>query len=261
MLYEIQAKIATIVGDIWASSKCIAIWPWPAVIWGCPEHKNSGADYRLFSSLLEPGDILLTTSAPYKGSNCGISGAFKHLIVYTGPVHGSLDEEHFIRKPKRINELELQPKSGYFKKSVTHAISEGVKCQDLFDIWLHYDYVAAIRVSNDKAKRDMIVEAALGEVGKVYDFSPSPNDVARYCTELGACCLKQANLPLPRQHQFITKMWKPWHKDPIYLADYFIELYDMICVTQSCNDLELCAYSLIPDIMRKKILDATDANA
>lgn len=260
LAYWLQSKIATIIGDTWASARCLSIFPYPAVVIGMPKHLNTGADYRLFTSLLKPGDMLVTTTRIYYGSN-NIPGSFKHLIVYTGPISGQLDRNHFICRPRKMDDsdmLDMPPQKGIFKRSIVHAISEGVKCQDLLDIWHHYDYIAAIRISDDANTRDKIVQKALSEVGKEYDFSPSPSDISRYCTELGAVCCEAAGVELPDKYPFMTSMYRPWHRDEIYIADKFIEKFGILAVTNSCNDPKLPDKSVDREMMRAKLLGARD---
>jgi len=214
----------------------------------------------MFTSLLEPGDMILTTSKIFFGSNYSIHGSFKHLIVYAGPVEGQLDGE-FITHPRSLlkNEmvpkLDMSPSYGYFKRAIVHAISEGVRCQDLFDIWRHYDYIIAVRASDDPAVRRRIVAQALSEVGRDYDFSPSPGELSRYCTELGAAACRVAGLDAPEQTPYVTKFWKPWARNPVWLADSFVFKYQPLCATMSCRDSSLPSSSIDPDRMRRALLE------
>ena len=266
MLKEIQAKIATIIGDIWVTKSIIGLWPYPLLAYGPYRTKTRGNDYRLFTALLKPGDMILTTQNKYKGSNIAIPGTFKHLMVYTGSVFGNYDGE-FIKEPTSYgvthnpNYNEYYPNK--FNRTVTHAQSEGVLTQDLLDVISHYDELIVIRPWETLAQQGVIVKTALKQVGKPYDFVfDSSEDGAIYCTELGVVCLKAAGIEVPDTIMKTTKVWKPWKKSRVYVADLFVEKYHVVCKTISCNDPSIYNGSLAKVLKNKldKCIDASKSS-
>jgi hypothetical protein len=192
---SLQAKIATVGGDTWATTKCIAIWPWPATMIGYKKSLFLGEDYRAFTKLLEPGDMILTRSKGYLSNRAIKSTAFKHLAIYTGVVEGYM-KDGFIQKPRQ--KLVYDDSPGVFKRTVTHAISEGVVCQDLYDFFGHVDFACAVRCVESRIKADDIVDSALKCVGLGYNFDFKPTGPkALYCTELGVHCLRENNIDVP----------------------------------------------------------------
>lgn len=267
---SLQSIAATIGGDIWASKKLLALWPWPAVLLGRHTNKLTGDDYRCFSRLIKPGDFLLTNCASYFLSNFFIARkngtAFSHLAVYTGPVSGWRDQKTgFILKATPIKEGESTEARGSFKKTITHAISEGVVVEDLFDLFKHADWIAAVRSWKTKEDQGNIVKAALSQVGLEYNFDFKPGGPpASYCTELGAYCLKTAGLPEPEKHSSVTSLAGilvpvKRFKSEVYMADYFLREYEVVCCSLSCGGLDFLRRSKV-DGFRKKLLEAADAS-
>lgn len=260
----LQKKIACIGGDIWFSKKILAIFPYPATLYGHDKTKTVGNDYRLFSTLIKPGDMFLTTQKRYGLSGRAIKGSFKHLLVYTGPVKGYYDKETSeILKPKAISEsyknVQNDFSSNTFIRTVTHATSEGIGTYDLLDIFFHYDYICVIRPWENTSQQQKIVNAALSQVGLDYNFDfESEGEPALYCTELGAYCLEQAGIDPPQQAKQMTKFWKPWKKNSVYLSDYFINKFPVVCTTASCNEPKLYKQSPVADMIRRKLLNAPD---
>lgn len=265
-LYSIQKMLAMFVGDIWVSSKMFALWPWPLIAHGKDETLVKGNDYRLFSTVLQPGDFIITTQNKSKGSNKAIPGTFKHLMVYTGMVSGQRQPEGNIWKPKSLGVDSSFPKSKFspniFVRTITHAESEGVSTFDLLDIFFHYDHLAVIRPWTTEEQQKIIVESALSQVGLEYnfDFADETNDDPRlYCTQLGTFCLQKAGIGLPKTMRKITRLWKPWQVMEVFAADFFAEAFPVVSVTMQCNDPGTYRHSAIGDLMRKKILNAVDA--
>jgi len=262
MLAEIQAKMATIVGDIWTSKNMVGLWPYPLVAYGPYRTRTRGNDYRLFSSLLLPGDILLTTQDKYKGSNSAIPGTFKHLMVYTGTVFGHYNGESIVDPLSygvsyKVDTDEYFPNR--FRRTITHAESEGVKTQDLLDVFSHYDELVVIRPWTTALQQEAIVKTALGNVGKKYDFIfNSDCDESLYCTELGTISLKAAGIEIPDPVMKMTKIWKPWKKDRVYVADFFVEKYPVVCKTMSCNTPSFYKGPL-SKVLRQKLSSCIDA--
>jgi len=260
----LQKKIACFGGDIWFSNKMLALFPYPAILYGHDETKIVGSDYRMFSTAIQPGDFFLTTQSRYKISNAAIKGTFRHLMVYTGPIKGTYDKEtRQILKPRSVStsykDLENTFSSNTFVRTVTHATSEGVGTYDLLDIFFHYDYICAIRCWENDIQQQKIIQAALSQVGLDYNFDfESEGDPALYCTELGAYCLEKAGIAPPEQAQQMTKFWKPWKKSSVYLSDYFVSAFPIVCTTASCNEPKLSKQSPVADIIRKKLLHAPD---
>lgn len=233
MIKKLWEQIATIAGNIWWSKELCAVWPYPAVILGTAHCKFTWTDYRRFTDNLCVGDMLLMTSAPYFGSNAAIPGAFKHLAVYTGEVEGVFDPEvRFIRPVK--GEAKQAGKYQLFSRTVTHAVSEGVKVQDLGEVLFHADYVLAVRPTNATVKQEEIRKAALSLVDKPYDFFFNPdNKKAVFCTELGKYCLEQIRHPAPPTTMIKTSVFGKKH--PVPLADNFC-VYEPVVCSESCRD-------------------------
>lgn len=263
MLKEIQAKIATIIGDIWVSSGIIGIWPWPLVAYGPYRTQIKGNDYRIFTALLKPGDMILTTQNKYKGSNSAIPGTFKHLMVYTGTVFGQYDGKS-ISIPVSYGVDHVFNLDEYFpskfSRTITHAESEGVSTQDLLDVFSHYDEMVVVRPWKTKEQQEAIVKKALEQNGKEYDFVfDSDSDESLYCTELGVVCLKAAGIEVPETIMKMTKVWKPWKRSRVYVADFFVEKYDLVCKTMSCNNPYFYKGPLA-NVLKSKLGTCIDAN-
>lgn len=264
ILNKIQKFLACVGGNIWFSKKMLALFPYPATLYGNDECKTVGNDYRFFSTKIQKGDFILTTQKRYAISNAAISGAFRHLMVYTGAVKGSYNKEtRQIFKPKSLHNNYLKSQQEYasdlFIRTITHATSEGIWTYDLLDIFFHYDYLCVIRCWENTNQQQKIVNAALSQVGLDYNFDfESEGEPALYCTELGAYCLEQAGIDPPQQAKQMTKFWKPWKKNNVYLSDYFINKFPVVCTTASCNEPKLYKQSPVADMIRRKLLNAPD---
>lgn len=268
----IQSTLVGLGGDIWASKRMLAIWPWPAVLVGKHSNAISGDDYRCFCRLLEPGDFLLTNCSSYFLSNFFIAKrngtAFSHLAVYSGPVLGRRsDDTGFILKASPWLQVpgESADGPGRFKRTITHAISEGVVVEDLFDLFKHVDWAVAVRAWETKEQAAAIVKAGLGQVGLEYnfDFKPGGNP-SSYCTELGAFCLKAAGIEEPEKRAAITSLAgiiipAKGFKTSVYLADDYLVKFRAICCSMSCGDPDFSRRGKGKGF-RKKLLEAPDAS-
>lgn len=264
ILDRVQAALATIIGDVSVSWKTLSIWPYPSVVIGAERTLTTGRDYRLFNSLIKPGDMIVTTQKRAKGANTAIPGTFKHLMVVTGTVKG-LYEDGKIKKPRSMGadkDLTDDFNPEIFKRTITHAESEGIGTFDLFDIFLHYDYMCAVRPWKTPEQQQQIVDYALDKVGTKYDFQfQNCKDSSFYCTELGVRSIQAAGITdLPDTVKLTTKFYKPFTKSDVVIADMFVAKYDIICATISCNDPEITRSSKVADLLREKLLKAPDAS-
>lgn len=270
----IQSIIARLGGKLSVSYTTIGLWFWPHVSIGKSAHEVTFADYRAFTACLLPGDILLTRGNEWFASNGSIPGAFKHLAVYVGPVEGEYDKKtKFITGKVRSLGLsrahEGRVTRRTHERAVVHAISEGVVIQDLGDVLMKGDYVAVVRPTHKFNLREIIVNVAMSQVGKEYDFYFDMTDTKKlFCTQLGIVCLKMARLPLPDMTKIVTRWWgrlpiiglllRRWATSEIPLADSFTE-YDIVCTTDSCNDPAFSRNSILGDKMRMRLFEAPDA--
>lgn len=225
---SLQKTLATFFGDIWISKKCFGIGP---IIYGYPDSMVNGKDYRKFCSVVQPGDLLLTRSENYKFSNKGIPERYtflKHLAVYAGGVNG-ISDGNFIVSANPGN---------LYSRCIIHAISEGIVCQDVFDIFRHFDYIVAVRPWKSSFEQDMIVQSAFKVLGREYDFSFQSKNKSYYCTELGAHCLQVAGIAPPltyRINAHILGLLLPLDrfKHDVYIADSFVENYKIVFKSES----------------------------
>lgn len=237
---KLQSKLAAFGGDLWCSWRLTALWPFPAIILGNVEPLFTEEDYRVFCHHLLPGDFILTKSQNHFASNLAISGtAFKHLAVYVGPVSGTRTEETFIKNVKSLD-FNNQEKNTKFlprhahKRTVCHAISEGVVCQDIMKVLMHADYACIIRPWVTQEEQIGIVHEAIACLGLEYNFDFTPEGPkALYCTELGAHCLMEMGLqpPNPRPHT-VSLLGRQY---PVFMTDDFIK-FPMLACSRSCTN-------------------------
>lgn len=253
-------KLLSTIGDTWVNPHAVAIWPIPAVVIGVAHCKFHWRDYRRFSRHLLPGDMIITRSSPFFGSNAGIRGAFKHLAVYTGVVDGQLNPKtHFIERPISMG-VDVahsgRAPEHVFERSITHAVSEGVVCQDVGDLLFHADYALAVRPWKTRAEQSVIVRTALAQVGKPYDFKfNAKDDNELYCTEVGALCIAKAWIRTPTKvPQKLSLFGKPVE---VTLADYYSE-YEPVCCSESCLSYEFQEHSDIGGTLNAAITKAWD---
>jgi hypothetical protein len=270
---SLQAVLAAFGGDLHRSWRSVAFWPWPAVVYGGNRRKVTWDDYRLFTMMLQPGDLLLMRSEPYFISNFFIQRngtAFSHLAVYTGAVKGYRDKSDFILKAQPLGvEHQHTGKAdpGVFERTVTHAISEGVVCQDLGEAMFHADWIAAVRPWKTKADQKQIVEAAVAQLGLQYnfEFKPKPTYASFYCTQLGEFCCQKAGIAPPEQTPVVNSIFgllTPFQrfKAPAPLADAFVK-FPMVCCSVSCNDPAFARGSRFANELRAAFHEAPDASA
>jgi len=251
-------RIASTAGDTWISFRSVAIWPYPSVVIGISHCEFTWFDYRNFSKLLLPGDIIITRSNPFFLSNNAIPGAFKHAAVYTGHVAGDLSREtHFIERPCYVgvdNKHTGKPQRNIFERTVCHAVSEGVVCQDVGELLFHADCAMAVRPWTKIEEQQKIVGEAIRNVGKPYDFGFDQTNIdAIFCTELAAHCIEESGIQPPSSIKKRVKLFKP--KMDVTLADYFIK-YPPVCCSESCLDSSFQTKSDLGAAMRTAILDA-----
>lgn len=261
---SIQAKLAAFFGDVWVSKCCLALWPWPATVFRMHKWRVDEDDYRCFTRWLQPGDILVSQSYPYPFTNWAISGTtYKHLAVYTGPVHGIKDRKKgFIASPKSLGIHHIhtgKARKGEYERTITHAISEGVVCQDLLRLTGHVDFLIAVRPWISEQQQSDIVTMALAQVGLGYNFDFTPEGPKEfYCTELGSYCLKEAGIDLPKPAEKKVSMFS-FKKSPVYLADGFVAIYPPVCCSTSSLDPEFFRASPYGDIIRQRVNAAEKA--
>jgi hypothetical protein len=264
---SIQSCAAAIGGDTWITRKIVAIWPWPAVLIGEYEYKFSEDDYRAFTAMLKPGDILLSQSKPFKFSNFFIGKTvFKHGAVYTGSVKGIKNREHgFIDRPISLgidHEIKCTRDKGIYTRTIAHAVSEGVVCQDILRLTKHADYIIAVRPWKSAYQQQAIVDYALKQVGLGYnyDFTPSgPKEF--YCTELCVSAIKSADLPVPDTTKKGVSLFKFWEKSDVTLSDSILLKYAPVCCSVSCLDPKFYKKSMFGDGVRIRIMEADNADA
>jgi hypothetical protein len=268
-LDKIQEKVATSGGDIWIGSrKMLCLWPWPPVIFGIPRALFCEDDYRCFTRILRPGDFVLSRSESFALSNYMIGRhgtAFIHLAVYTGAVHGRKDlRTGEIIKPQSLGmdyEHTGRPAYGVHERTFTHAVSEGVICEDVLRLFSHIDYAAVIRPWTTAAQRDVIVKTALARVGQPYNFDFTPKGPeSSYCTELGYFCCNRAGITQPRRSEVpVTLFGRLGKRAPVVLADSFVEQFGIRATSMSCSDRGFWSRSFLQDRMREAISTAADA--
>jgi len=264
---SIQSCLAMVGGNTWVTRKIIAIWPWPAVLNGEYEPRFNEDDYRTFTRLLKPGDIIMSQSEPYPLTNFFIGKTvFKHGAVYTGAVKGIKNREHgFIDRPTSLGIDHAhtgKPERGEYERTVTHAISEGVVCQDLLRLTKHADYMIAVRPWKSAYQQQQIVEYALKQVGLGYNFDFSPEGPKEfYCTELCVASVKAADIELPKTTRRCTSLFLPWRKSDVTLSDSMLLTYKPVCCSVSCLDPKFYKKSMFGDGVRTKIMEAENAES
>lgn len=261
----IQSKLASIGGDLWCTRKILALWPWPAVMIGQYDEMCDEDDYRCFTNHLLPGDMLMTTCYPFPLSNYFIGPTvFKHAVIYTGAVTGIKNREHgFIDRPKTLGVSHVH--TGHagkdeYERTITHAISEGVVCQDVLRLLKHVDFAIAVRPWKTQEEQVAIVGFALKQVGLGYNFDFTPSGPKEfYCTELCVEALKQTDIQVPEtRKRSVSLLGK---KAYVTLADAFVAMYDSVCCSVSCLDPKFYRKSSFGDIVREKIMAAQNADA
>jgi hypothetical protein len=238
----LQSFLASMGGDIWASARMAALWPYPAVllgVHGLPGERFTEDDYRFFTRVLQPGDMLVTRTCGFFLSNNAIPGAFKHLAVYVGAVSGARDQKtSYIAKPRSLGlgyKHTGAAGAGIRERCIVHAVSDGVVCQDVLKLLFHADYAGIIRPWQHAAEQAAIVKAAITRVGLPYNFDFTPKGPpASYCTELGNFCLTATRNPPPTS-LITVSMWGG--KAQVPLADDFAGHFGLVACSKSCADV------------------------
>ena len=251
-----QATLAAVCGDVWKSWRTLALWPWPAVCIGYPRTKFNWIDYRNLCRVIRPGDMLLMTAERFFLSNRGISGtAFKHLAVYTGQCSGDQDDDG------HISNVRLARREGVpvHDRTVVHAVSEGVVCQDLGAVLFHEDYVACVRPWHTEKERLTIVEEAVRQLGKGYNFDfTQAGPPALYCTELGEfCAIRAGIIPPPREKLNVD--WKGFllplerYRTYVAVADRFALHYPIVARCKHCDNRGFWEKSIWAEDLRRRL--------
>lgn len=238
---SIQDKIIGSFGKIWCSWKTIGLWPYPALIYNNVHSMLTWDDYRKFTMKIKIGDILISRSAPYLFSNIGIPGFFKHAAIYTGTITGVRNHKtHFITPTHFI--ATTKEKEITFKRTIVHAIGEGVVCQDFGEMFFHADYIVALRPFTTEIQQDKIIISALKQVGRSYDFKFNKHEKKKfYCTELAAYCINEAAIERPQTTLITNSIYGlvlpiRRFKTQAYVADSFLAKYPIVCVSKSCEN-------------------------
>lgn len=188
-----KEKLYAALGDTWFSTKSVALWPWPALVLEWPKATLSWDDYRTVTAVIEPGDILLSREDAFLFSNMAIPGKYKHVAVYTGPLLGMAN-----KKARTIKPQCGVPNAKPYDRTIVHAVSEGVVCQDFGELFFNCDSLMVVRAWRTEEEQHRIVTAAIAEIGRGYDFDFDKDDKDRmYCSELAAHCLMSARIEPP----------------------------------------------------------------
>jgi len=258
---SLQSKLASIGGDMWRSWQAVAIFPYPATVIGWPKTLFTWDDYRCFTNLMKPGDMILTRSGPAGwsgGPNYFLSNkfigptSFKHLAVYTGSLDGYRGKDGYIHRPRLYGTA--------FKRTIIHAVSDGVICQDVGELLFHSDYAVAIRPGKTRDEQYCIVQRAIQTVGLGYNFDFKPTGPKElYCTELGVKCLQSAYINEPETFDSRVSLNPFSKKFPVTLADSFINSFDVVCSSVSTDDRRFWKSSLWLEVVRVKLFNSLDA--
>ena len=244
--------LGTLIGDIRiVRNICIP----PCFIIGEVTGKiDLSTDYRNLTRKIEIGDILISRSWGYFGSNVAIPGAFKHGMIYVGPIKGEKNKKGFIENP-------IPTENGIHKRCVIHAISEGVVCQDLIDVMKHCDYMAAFKANYtlhsiiDIVKaRKILVEEACEKVGLPYDFGFNWRTHKSFCcTELVDYLLKKVELSTPQKIEKRVKLFGK--KNKVTIADSYMTLYKLSWVSNSCYEKGFVEKSKFSKLFRMRLTE------
>lgn len=252
------SKLLSFLGDV----RWIKNWTFPPkFVLGEVNHEiDLAMDYRAATKILKPGDILVATSSSYVLSNRAIPGSFKHAMVYTGPVSGKRDPETGrILKPK-ILPSGMGIHQTLSPRTVIHATSDGVICEDLLGVMAHYDYMAAFRFEPpSNFIPEHIVDAACRTVGLPYDFSFQWGETSTFCcTELVDHCVHSAGLTYARLTKIRTSLNPFAKKQMVTVPDDYIFVGKMVWNSISCNKMKFMKKSLYPKKMMDTIADSED---
>jgi len=229
MLYNLQKKLFTVVGDLAWYGWAHPMW----VMYSPPSYKVKGDDlYHLTMMVakekLEPGDILLRAYDRYF-SSFFIPGEFKHAGIYVGNV--------------AWNWGELNPKweDATPKHTVVHSISEGVLPENVINFF-RTDHLVIVRPNIPKELRLEAAKKAMGFVGTPYDFNFKKGDNEIYCTELAALSYKGL-----MDFEMKTRGFGPFKRESIIADD--IARSDVTWIAWSKTVLD---FSIYKEIMEPK---------
>lgn len=186
--YKIKKFIFKQIGDLrWHG------WTRPFFLtFNAKTYNLNGKHYREVSSVIRPGDIILTRDEGWIDTYL-IPGFWTHAGVYVGNHGGN-------------------------KKQVIHAISEGVIAEDLIDV-LRTDACIILRPNPYYASR--CLDKIVGLVGKEYDFNFDFLGSMRFsCTELVAFCYPEIISGKKRFRKYTVIA------DDINGSEYLITVYD-----------------------------------
>ncbi len=136
-------------------------------------------DYKVFKYKLRPGDIILTRNKGYI-SNLFIPGFWTHAGIFIGN-----QKERNLYLNSRFEKV-IPPNI-----DLIEALSDGVVFST-FGRSFKADNIAVLRPEISKLEIDKVIEKALAQINKNYDFNfDLDSDSLIYCTEL----IYQAYLP------------------------------------------------------------------
>lgn len=259
-----QKLIAAVGGDTWVTTDMLAIWPWPAVLVGAHRGQFTWDDYRCFTTLLQPGDFIITRSNPFLFSNAAIAHtAFKHLMVYVGAAYCVRDAKSgFLEGMRSRNGNAWRGGSAQERERVVvHAISEGVVAQDLGEALFHADAAAVVRYWKSPGDQTQIVAHAIKLLGREYDFEFHMNsESSLFCTELGWVCLEAAGIPVrPARTKMLVSLLG--RQEDVPLADSFVlqPVAERVCCSVSALDRNFIATSATPNDLRDALRPMANA--
>lgn len=158
-------------------------------IFGTIIHKRKNAlnkeDIRHSKRILQPGDIILIGEL-HRASHLIIGGPITHATIYLG------------------NSL------------VVHAIADGVETDHLYDIFCEYDTMIILRSTdsklapgNYKKKIKNVLNYALSQLGKPFDFEFETDKKKLYCSELIYNAFENAEISTGIKKSAIAKHLHP----------------------------------------------------
>lgn len=208
ILYAIEKLVFTFIGDI-------KVHGWKRPLWftiNARGYQIKGEHYRIFSKLIQPGDIILRRYNDYLDSYL-IPGFWNHTGIYTG----------------EINENPEQ---------VVHSISEGVLQEDLLN-FIRTDHLVILRPTEEQKAE--AIEKALKIVGKEYDFGFDFKDSVRFsCTELVSFCYPKLKVGKKRFFKFVI------------IADDFYNCSDLKIVWDSTKDQTVTSMGVVESFFAKE---------
>jgi uncharacterized protein YycO len=155
------------------------------------ERLINGGDFYAITSIIKPGDIILSRTR-YHLSNIFIPGYFKHSALITN------------------------------KQDIIESTAEGVHLTSLYDFISTKDYIIIMRMEkiDDNIKKEL-VEIALKQLGKNYDYEFESDAKEFYCAELIYYSYLQFNYKLiePKKYVTPTDIYNSSLLKTIYISD------------------------------------------